>query len=181
LRALPLRDLAVWILAAVAAILATAGAFLMLANLATRPAEPGAADGIDAPQAAAERRYPGDDAVVVVEVDEGGLENLRPAPDQRLTLRARNAGTEALPGLSLQAAVVPAGSPPGSEPRTYTQEVSAVSPGGSVERRFEVDLSPIEPEGGAPVPTEERAYLEVRATPSGGGASSIKTVVLATT
>jgi len=162
-----------WLLAAAMAFLVTAGAFLLLASLATRPAAPAADAGrIPSPQPAS--RVSGG---AFVEVDEGGLGSLEPAPEQRLTVRVRNVGEAALSGVDVDLAVFPAGSPAGGEPRTYREEVGDLPPGQSAEVAFTVDLSPVEASGG--VEGEERAYVEVRATTGTEPAADVKTIVLA--
>jgi hypothetical protein len=167
-----------WVSGAAVAFLATAGAFLLLASLATRPEPPGP-DASRIPNPGATSRATGG---VFVEIDEGSLAGLRAAPDQQLAVNVRNTGDAELSRVRVDLAVFPAGSPAGTPPRTYREEVGEVLPGRPMEVGFDVDLSP--PEANGARTGEERPYLEVRASSEAGsgndsGSVDVKTVVLA--
>lgn len=165
-----MRSAAFWLVGTLVALVATAGAFLLLASLATRTGGFG-----DGPSGGEIPRSPEPrSALLVLDLDKKGLEALSPAPDQRLTLNVRNAGSKRLSGVGLRIAVVPAGSATGSQPRNYRKEIGDLAPGESAVATFDFDLSP----AGSPGEGENRAFLEARATAE-GAAADVKTAVLA--
>ena len=82
-----MRDLVLWLSGAALAFLLTAGAFLLLANLATAPSE----------KSLRPDHTPGGSGPAVdLELDRGGLASLRPLPDQSLDLAVENEGARQL-------------------------------------------------------------------------------------
>jgi hypothetical protein len=167
-----MRGALLWLLGAAAAFVATAGAFLLLANLATQPADPAASLGrLSGP----ETPHPRPNGIVVLDLDKGRLKGLEPAPNQKLTLSARNAGSKEVADVRVELSVVFPGIPGGDERRTYEEDLGALGPGESAEAEFSFDLSPAtrEDESGG-----GRAYLEARAISASQGVTDVKTVVL---
>jgi hypothetical protein len=164
------RGALLWLLGAAAAFVATAGAFLLLANLATQPAEPTASGGrLPGPEVP----RPRPDGIVVLDLDEDRLGDLKPAPDQRLTLSARNPGAEEVEDVRVELVVVSAGERGEDEPRTYEEDLGRLPPGGSAEAEFSFDLSPATGDA-----ADGRTYLEVRAVSAAEGVTDVRTVVL---
>ena len=166
-----MRGVLIWGVAAVLAFLATAGAFLMLANisstLSTRSVDPEPAPSNSAP-------------LLRLELSETRLEELERETGQVLSLTVSNTGESALSNISLTMRVTSENT---AQPiaRYYRATIKELAAGGSKTVRFTLDLSSPGPaESRRPLPSdspEPRSVLEVQAnTPE--GISAIKTVVL---
>jgi hypothetical protein len=170
-----MRGVALWALGAAAAFLATAGAFLLLANLGG-----GAAASDPIPRAEpSEVQDPG--PTLVLELFEDQLEELEREPGQKLTLGVENMGDEEFSSVDLTLDITSENT---VQPRTrsYKKTIEQMAPDESTTVEFEIDLSPpILPEGGegsTGPDSQTREILEARAT-TPEGASAIKTAVLA--
>jgi len=162
------RDVALWLSGAALAFFLTAGAFLLLANLPTIPADESLAPD---PSGA------GSGAAVELALDEEQLASLRPRPDQSLDLAVKNEGSRPLSDVNV-ALSVSSENTALSDLRYYRQTVETVADGGRAEVRFAFDLS--EPEQrvtGRPASEPARQILEFKAT-TPGGISTVKTVIL---
>jgi hypothetical protein len=169
------RGVALWALGAVAAFVATAGAFLLLANLGG-----GAAASDPIPRAEpSEAQNPG--PTLALELFEDQLEELEREPGQKLTVGVENMGDEEFSSVDLTLDVTSENT---VQPRTrsYQKTIGQMAPNESTTVEFEIDLSPpIPPEGGegsTSPDSQTREILEARAT-TPEGASAIKTAVLA--
>ena len=159
------RGVLLWLLATSAAFLATAGAFLLLANLGAGP-ERSSNPIPRAPEAAG--------PALALRFAEDWLGELQRRPDQSLTLYVENRGDRKLPEVALTLDVASEAAPE-SDPRRYRARVEGLTPG---ERRavgMQVDLSPRAKTPGA---HDQREILEARAT-TPGGVSAVETAVLA--
>ncbi len=162
-----MRDVALWLSGAALAFFLTAGAFLLLANLATIPA-----DKSLAPDTA-----PDGPGVVELELDAEQLASLRPRRDQSLDLAVKNEGSRPLSDVSVTLNVSSENTAL-SDIRYYRQTVETVADGGRAEVRFSFDLSgPEQRVTGRPASEPARGILEFKATPP-GGISTVKTVIL---
>jgi hypothetical protein len=167
------RGVILWTLGALLAFLATAGAFLLLANSGG-----GAVASDPIPQA---KPSGSSDPVptLVLGLPEGQLETLQRSPGQKLALEVENGGDEEIPSVDLSLDVVSENT---AQPhkRSYEQAVERLAPGDTTSVEFEIDLSPPAEElksnpGSA---SQNREILEARAsTPE--GASAVKTAILA--
>lgn len=172
-----MKGVALWTLGAIAAFLATAGAFLLLANLLGDPA---ASDPI--PRADPSQAQDSGPALLL-DLPEDRLEGLEKRPGQRLALDVENGGDEELPSVDLTLDVT-SGNTARPRKRSYQETVGRLAPGESTTVEFEIDLSPQMPAEGRETnpagadPPPRREILEVRAT-TPEGASAIKTAVLA--
>lgn len=160
----------VWFFGALLAFLATAGAFIMLANLSgafsARSVEPRPAPSNSAPP-------------IQLEFDEARLDELQQGSGQVLPLRVVNNSESALSDISLTMRVTSENT---AEPgdRYYRATVQDLAAGTSKTVRFRLDLSSTGPSEGLPRSTESpstRTILEVQAT-TPGGISALKTAVL---
>ena len=166
-----MKSVALWTLGGLLAFLATAGAFLFLANLG------GGATASDPIPRAEPSETPQPGPALVLGLPEERLEALQRRPGQRLALDVGNEGDESIPSVELALDVVSENT---ARPRhrSYEQAVEQLAPGETAVVEFEIDLSPSPPDG-MPEPTQQpREILEVRASTS-KGASSVKTAVLA--
>jgi hypothetical protein len=163
-----MRGVAVWISGAALAFFLTAGAFLLLANLATIPAEKSLAP--DPPEAASQ-------PAVELELNADQLASLRPKPDQSLDLTVSNEGGTPLFNVNVALSVSSENSAL-SGSRYYRQMVEEVPARGTADVPFEFDLSkPEQRATGRPASEPAREILEVKAaTPD--GISTTKTVIL---
>lgn len=163
-----MRDATLWAAGAAAAFLLTAGAFLVLANLAT------GSSSEDLPPAPARDR-PG--PALTLELNRDRLASLRPRPEQELLVTVENAGDESLSNVNL---TLESSSGDTANPvsRYHRETVRDLKTGEGVEVRFRLDLS-----GAADVPPpptprrEEPNILEIRAT-TPEGASAVRTAIL---
>ena len=170
-----MRGVALWILGASVAFLATAGAFLLLASLGGVPIT-------SAPIPRAEPSTPESPGpALVLKLPEDRLEELKIGPDQKLAVDVENGDDEELPIVNLALVVASENTTrPGT--RYYWATTENLAPQEVATVEFEIDLSPptsdeyseVGPSSGL---QEDREMLEVRAT-TPGGASAIKTAVL---
>jgi hypothetical protein len=165
-----MRDVVFWLSGAALAFLVTAGAFLLLANLATPPSEkslnPDGAPG-------------GSGHTLDLQLDREQLASLRSLPDQSLDLAVENEGDEQLTHVNVTL-IVSSENTALSDPRYYRQAVEKLPVGGTVGVRFEFDLlAPEQPVAIPPAanPEPPRGILEVRATTPDGN-STVRTVIL---
>ena len=164
-----MREMALWISGAALAFFVTAGAFLLLANLATVPS-----DRSLTPDPSSRRPGP----VLDVSLDEDRLASLRSRPGQSLALTLKNEGDRDLKdvnltlGVSSENTVLP-------DTRYYHRKVESLPSGESTPVRFEFDLSAFEHSAASTTaaPEPSRKILELRATPP-GGLSTVRTAVL---
>ena len=169
-----MRGVALWILGASVAFLATAGAFLLLASLGGVPVT-------SAPIPQAEPSTPESPGpALVLKLPEDRLEELKIGPDQKLAVDVENGDDEELPIVNLALVVASENTTrPGT--RYYWATTENLSPQEVATVEFEIDLSPPtsdeDSEVGPGSRQEDREMLEVRAT-TPGGASAIKTAVL---
>jgi hypothetical protein len=162
------KDVAIWLSGAALAFFLTAGAFLLLANLATVPSEKSLAPG---------QHEAGSQPAVELGLDAEQLASLRPLPDQNLDLVVKNEGGRPLSDVNLTLSVSSENTAL-SNSRYYRQTVEQVKVGGTANVRFGFDLS--EPEQrvtGRPASEPARTILEIKAT-TPDGISTVKTVIL---
>ncbi len=165
-----MREMALWISGAALAFFVTAGAFLLLANLAAVPSEERLTP--DPPS-----RPSGPD--LELNLDQGRLASLEALPSQSLEVTVSNRGDEALSDIDLTLHV---SSENTSLPVSgyYRREIERLPAGETAHVRFEFDLSA--PEGPASttlaaVPEPSRRVLEIRAsTPE--GVPAVRTAIL---
>ena len=170
-----MRGVALWILGALVAFLATAGAFLLLASLGGVPvtSDPIPRTDPSTPES------PG--PALVLKLPEDRLEELKIGPDQRLAVDVENGDDEEIPIVNLALVVASENTTrPGT--RYYWATTENLAPKEVATVEFEIDLSPPTPAEDSEVAPgaglqEDREMLEVRAT-TPGGASAIKTAVL---
>jgi len=159
------RGVLLWLLATSAAFLATAGAFLLLANLGAGPGR-GSGPIPRAPEAAG--------PALALRFAEDRLGELERRPDQALTLYVENRGDRELADVGVTLDVASEAALEASA-RRYEESVEGLAPGERRAVEMQVDLSP-------PVETPEaqdwREILEARAT-TPGGVSAVETAVLA--
>jgi hypothetical protein len=159
------KGVLLWLLATSAAFLATAGAFLLLANLGAGPGR-----GSDPIPRAPEAAGP----ALALRFAEDRLGELERRPDQALTLYVENRGDRELADVGVTLAVASEAALEVSV-RRYEENVERLAPGERRAVEMQVDLSP-------PAETSEaqdqREILEARAT-TPGGVSAVETAVLA--
>ena len=163
-----MKDVAFWLSGATLAFLLTAGAFLLLANLATVPSDKSLAP--DPPEAESQ---PG----VELALDAQQLASLRPEPDQSLDLAVKNEGNKPLSHVNVTLSVSSENTAL-SGSRYYRQTVDRLPAGVTALVHFGFDLS--EPEQrvtGRPASEPARKILEIKAT-TPDGISTVKTVIL---
>lgn len=160
-----MKGLISWLLGAALAFFATAGAFLLLANVGG-----GTSEQSLPPTPPTANSGPG----LKLEVDEDRLSSLEKKPDQNLTVSAVNSGKEPLSRINLTLRVL---SEDTSIPkaRYYQQEIERLPAGKATAVDFTTDLSPLAKTGKDEVPP--RLVIEVRAT-TPSGISAVKTMVL---
>jgi len=161
------REAALWAAAAALAFLVTAGAFLVLANLATGSLE-------DVPAAPARARS---GPALDLELNRSRLASLEPAPDQELLLTVENAGGSDFSNVNL---TLESSSGDTADPRSryYRRTLRNLEPGESVEVAFLLDLSrPARSPDAPTAPEEGSEILEIRAT-TPEGVSAVKTAIL---
>jgi len=165
-----MREMALWAFGAILAFLVTAGAFLLLANLATVPSEKSLAPDPGSGK-------PGRALDLVL--DQERLASLRPLPGQSLDLAVENDGTTQLSDVNVTLSVFSENTAL-SDPRYYRRTVEKIPAGGTANVRFEFDLSaPAQPvvRPLTVIPEPSRKVLEVRAT-APEGVSTVRTVIL---
>ncbi len=159
-----------WVLGTSAAFLATAGAFLLLANLGS-----GAATSDPIPRAEPwGTKDP--NPILRLQLPQDRLEALERGPSQRLALYVENGGEEELNNVVLTLDVASENT---AHPRTrqYQETLAKLAPHETAAVEFEIDLSPPIPPENRKVDLQSREILEVEATTS-EGASAVKTAVL---
>ena len=167
-----MKEAALWISGAAFAFFATAGAFLLLANLGTGPSERNLTP--DPPPAEA-------GPALELSLNQNQLASLRALPGQELEVGVRNAGDEDLSHVNL---TVEVSSENTALPDAlyYRDNVNELPAGSSVPVRFYLDLSQRKSTMGAAttapaVPEPPRKIIEVRAT-TPEGESAIKTAIV---
>jgi hypothetical protein len=165
-----MRDIIFWLSGAALAFLVTAGAFLLLANLASVPSQ----ERLNPDQARA-----GSGQSVDLILDREQLASLRYQPDQSLALVVENEGGEQLSDVNLTLKVFSENTTL-SDSRYYRQTVQKIPAGEAASVRFEFDLLVREEPIARPPtanPEPSRKILEIRAT-TPGGTSTVRTVIL---
>jgi hypothetical protein len=162
------RDVLFWLSGAALAFFATAGAFLLLANLSTVSSEKSLTP---------ERANARSDAAVELVLGTERLAALKPLPDQNLKLTVKNEGATRLSNVNV-VLTVSSENTALTDTRFYRRTVEEVAPGKAADVHFEFDLSdPEKPAVGRPASEPARKILEIRAsTPE--GVSTVKTVIL---
>jgi hypothetical protein len=161
------REALFWISGAALAFLLTAGAFLMLANLGTGPAEKTLKPG---PQRAEERPD------LEMSLDEGQLAALEALPDQSLDLRVENTGDRTMSDVNLTVEVYSENTAL-ADTRYYRETIEELDAGEPVTVSFVLDLTPSTEATVSDVPEPPRRIAEIRAaTPE--GVSAVKTVIV---
>lgn len=161
-----MRDAVFWLSGAALAFFVTAGAFLLLANLATVP-----------PEKSLKPDPNGSEPAVELVLDEERLASLRPQHNQSLDLLVQNEGDGRLSDVNVTL-IVSSENTALQNTRYYQRTVERVQPGGTAGVRFEFDLSdPERPAAGRPPSEPARNILEFRAT-TPGGISTVRTVIL---
>jgi len=165
-----MRDTAFWLSGAALAFLLTAGAFLLLANLAAAPSE----------KSLRPDQTPGGSGPAMdLELDRERLASLGSLPDQSLDLVIENEGAKQLADVNVTL-IVSSENTALSSSRFYRQTVEKIPAGGTASVRFEFDLvAPEQPIARVPAAREEpsREILELRATTPEGN-STVRTVIL---
>jgi hypothetical protein len=166
------KEAALWISGAAFAFFATAGAFLLLANLGTGPSERNLTP--DPPRAEA-------GPALELTLNQNQLASLRALPGQEVVVGVRNAGDEDLSHVNLTVEVSSENTAL-SDAFYYRDNVNELPAGSSVPVRFFLDLSQRESTMGAAAsapaaPEPPRKIIEVRAT-TPEGESAIKTAIV---
>ncbi len=157
-----------WLSGAALAFLVTAGAFLLLASLATVSSEKSLRQG---PASG------GSGPAVELALDAESLASLRPRPDQSLDLVVKNEGSRRLSNVNVTLSVSSENTAL-SGSRYYRQTADEVASGGAASVRFEFDLSvPKGAVAGRRTPERPREILEIKAT-TPEGTSTVRTVIL---
>ncbi|HEY6714543.1 MAG TPA: hypothetical protein VI055_20030 [Rubrobacter sp.] len=165
-----MRDIIFWLSGAALAFLVTAGAFLLLANLATAPSQ----KRLNPDQASG-----GSGQSVDLILDREQLASLRYLPNQSLTLVVENEGGEQLSDVNVTLIVFSENTAL-SDRRYYRQTIEKIPAGEAASVRFEFDLLiREEPVARPPTanPEPSREILEIRATTPEGN-STVRTVIL---
>jgi hypothetical protein len=165
-----MRDIVFWLSGAALAFLLTAGAFLLLANLATAPSEKNLRP---------DQTPGGSGSTMDLKLDTEQLASLRPLPDQSLDLLVENEDDKQLSDVSVTL-VVSSENTALSSSRFYRQTVAKIPAGGAASVRFEFDLVAAEQHIANPPAARgepSREILELRATTPQGN-STVRTVIL---
>jgi hypothetical protein len=163
-----MRGVAVWISGAALAYFLTAGAFLLLANIATIPAEKSLQP--EPPAAASE-------PIVGLELDADQLASLEPEKGQSIDLTIRNESDAPLSDVNVTLSVSSENTAL-SAPRYYRHTVENIPASGSAHIRFGFNLSePRQRATGRPPSEPARQILEFKAT-TPDGISTTKKVIL---
>jgi hypothetical protein len=164
------REAALWISGAALAFLATAGAFLLLANLGTGPSERNLS-----PDSRPEESGPALDIIL----DQEQLASLRASPGQVLRVRVSNPGDEDLSHVNLTVEVSSENTAVPNA-RYYRESLNQLTAGNSVPVPFYIDLSETASTASSSAsasPEPSRKIIEVRAT-TPEGISTIKTAIV---
>jgi hypothetical protein len=163
-----MRGMAVWASGAALAFFLTAGAFLLLASLATVPSEKSLTP--DPPEVASQ-------PTVGLTLDPGQLASLKPEKDQSLDLSLSNESGTPLTHVNVTLSVSSENTAL-SVSRYYRHTVEKLPESGTTDIRFGFDLSePRQRVTGRPASEPAREILEVKAT-TPEGSSTTKTVIL---
>jgi len=162
-----MKDVVFWLSGAALAFLITAGAFLLLANLATVPSERSLAP---------EPPSKGSGPTMDLALDQERLASLKPRPDQSLYLAVKNEGTGRLSNVNVTL-IVSSENTALSSSRYYRRTVDKVASGGTANVLFEFDLSAPKQRAGQISQEPARNILEFRAT-TPEGISTARTVIL---
>jgi hypothetical protein len=165
-----MRDVVFWLSGAALAFMVTAGAFLLLANLATTPSE----------KSLNPDRVPvGSGPAIDLQLDRERLASLEPLPDQILDLSVENEDDKPLSDVNV-ILITSTENTALSDSRYYRQTVEKIPAGEAESVRFEFDLvvpeQPVRRPSAAP-PEPSREILEIRAT-TPEGTSTVRTVIL---
>jgi len=174
-----MRDVVLWALGGLLAFLATAGAFLLLANFGDGATE---SDPIPSAKPSTTPNLEPPPVPLVLTLFEDRLEGLQRRPGQRLALNVENGSDEELPSVELTLDVVSENTARPNK-RSYQQTLGPLAPGEATEVGFEIDLSLPMPAGTSEKANpgsegQTREILEILAT-TPEGASAVKTAVLA--
>jgi hypothetical protein len=164
------REAALWISGAVLAFLATAGAFLLLANLGTGPSERNLRP---------DPRHDESGHNLQLILNQDRLTSLRALPGQEFDVGVRNAGDEDLSHVNLTVEVSSENTA-FSNALYYRENVNELPAGSSVPVRFYLDLSvtgSMASSSASTIPEPPRKIIEVRAT-TPEGVSAIKTAIV---
>lgn len=161
-----MRETALWASGAALAFFVTAGAFLLLANLATGSSE----ENLSPEQGPAESG-----AALDLDLDEGRLAALEAGPGQKLRLAVQNEGDRDFSNVNLTLEVS-SGNTALPETRFYRLAVRKLRAGETRDVEFVLDLSQSENTNGA-APTEPQKILEIRAT-APEGRSAVRTAII---
>ena len=166
-----MKEAALWISGAAFAFFATAGAFLLLANIGTGPPEKNLTP--DPPPAEA-------GPALELTLNQDQLMSLSALPGQELEVGVRNAGDEDLSHVNLTVEVSSENTAL-SDAHYYRENVNELPAGRSVPVYFYIDLSQqqsaIDSTSAPAVPEPPRKIIEVRAT-TPEGESAIKTAIV---
>lgn len=165
-----MRSLLLWALGVALAFFVTAGAFLLLAELGSRPLERSLTPNV---------RQGTTGSPLLLNIGEEQLRSLQRERGQPLTIGVRNHGESRLSDISLTLRVASENTA-APEIRFYRGTLDELSPGEYSTLGFELNLSPFAPPGerGSPAPGSlSRVIIEVRATVPEGD-SAIRTVIL---
>ncbi len=165
-----MREAALWISGAVLAFLATAGAFLLLANLGTGPSERNLRP---------DPRHDESGHNLQLILNQDRLMSLRALPGQEFEVGVRNAGDEDLSHVNLTVEVSSENTA-FSNALYYRENVNELPAGSSVPVRFYLDLSvtgSMASSSASTIPEPPRKIIEVRAT-TPEGVSAIKTAIV---
>lgn len=163
-----MRDAALWAAGAALAFLLTAGAFLVLANLATGPS---------AEELPAAPVPVGSGPALDLDLNRDRLASLKPQPNQELLLVVENAGDRPFSSVNL---TLESSSGDTADPgsRYYRKTVRNLRAGEEIDVSFLLDLSGTTDESTLPkAPEEGTRILEIRAT-TPEGVSEVRTAVL---
>ena len=165
-----MKDVVLWLSGAALAFLITAGAFLLLANLATAPSEKSLTP---------DKAPDGSGHSVDLELDSERLASLEPLTDQSLDLAVENEGRKQLSDVNVTL-IVSSEITGILDSRNYRQTVEKIPASGTADVRFRFDLSAFKRPGRRPTaatPEPAREILELKATTPEGD-STVRTVIL---
>lgn len=163
-----MRGLALWASAAALAFFVTAGAFLLLANLATGSSEENLPPG-----AGPDKVGPALD----LNLNRRQLDSVEAKPGQKLQVTLQNEGDRGFSDVDLKLKVS-SGNTALPETRYYRRSVQTLATGETRNVEFVLDLSEAETKAPAPAtPSEPQKILEIRATTS-DGVSAVRTAVV---
>ena len=165
-----MREAALWISGAALAFLATAGAFLLLANLGTGPPERNLTP---------DPRPAESGPTLQLTLNQERLSSLRALPGQEFEVGVRNAGDEDLSDVNLTLEVSSENTAL-SDTRYYRKTIDELAAGSHVNVPFYLDLSKAvstASSSASAIHEPPRKIIEVRAT-TPGGVSAIKTAIV---